>query len=232
MAFELPVRPALGRAAFLVAPANAAALAAIEGWRSWPAARLALAGPAGAGKTHLAHVWAAACPGARILPAAALEETAVPALAATPLAIEDAGALAGDAPGEAALLHLVNLMAERRLPLLLSARTAPAQWPLALPDLASRLQATALARIAAPDDPLLAAVLVKHFADRQVAVSPALVGWLVARIERSFAATERAAALLDAAALARGVAITPRLAAEVLAGMLDSGPPAGKDGVS
>ena len=70
----------------------------------------------------------------------------------------------------------------------ISARRPPARWPIALPDLASRLRAAPAAAIGPPDDALLAAVLVKHFADRQVRVAPGVIGFAVRRMERSFAA--------------------------------------------
>ena len=44
---------------FLPAPSNAAALAWIERWPDWPGPALALYGPAGCGKTHLASIWQA-----------------------------------------------------------------------------------------------------------------------------------------------------------------------------
>ena len=66
LVLDLPVRPALGRADFFVSPANRLALAQVESWPGWPSGRLAVTGPEGAGKTHLAHVWAARA-GARII---------------------------------------------------------------------------------------------------------------------------------------------------------------------
>lgn len=71
LVFDLATRPALGRADFFVAPANALALAQVDTWPDWPGRRLAVVGPAGAGKTHLAHVWAARVD-ALILPAAGI----------------------------------------------------------------------------------------------------------------------------------------------------------------
>ncbi|RMD88740.1 MAG: chromosomal replication initiator DnaA, partial [Alphaproteobacteria bacterium] len=187
----LPSRPALGRGDFFVSPANAAALAALDDWRNWPDGRLALIGPEGAGKSHLAAVWARET-GARVLPADELDAATIAAEIARdrPLALEDADRLAGDAEGERALFHLLNLCREARRPLLLTARGAPAKWPVTLPDLASRLQAISLARLAPPDDALLAAVLVKLFADRQIRTGPELVTWLARRIDRSFAAAQ------------------------------------------
>jgi DnaA regulatory inactivator Hda len=229
LALDLPVRTARGREDFLAAPSNTAALAAIEGWRDWPAGRLVLVGEAGSGKTHLAQVWAALCPGARLLPAAALPGADIPSLASTPLAVEDAGRIAGDAATEAALFHLHNLMGAQRQPLLLTAETAPALWPVRLPDLASRLQAMPVARLEPPCDTLLSAVLVKLFADRQIAVAPAVITWLLPRMERSLSAAAAIVARLDAAALAEGRAVTVPLAAQVLDRAGADGQDAGPD---
>ena len=101
---------------------------------------------------------------------------------------------------------------------MVSGREPPARWPMRLPDLASRLGAAAVARLEPPDDALLAAVLVKLFADRQLAVAPELIGYLVSRMDRSFAAAEALVAALDRAGLAGRRPITARLAAEVLFG--------------
>ncbi|MCB1370763.1 MAG: chromosomal replication initiator DnaA [Rhodobacteraceae bacterium] len=220
LVLDLPARPALGRADFFVSPANALALAQVDAWPDWPARRLAVVGPAGAGKTHLVHVWAARS-GANVLAAAdlgAIDPAAVPAAAA--LAVEDADrleALPGAArrAAEEALFHLCNRLALSGS-LMLTGRSAPALWPVALPDLASRLRTAGVARLDSPDDALLSALLVKLFADRQIAVGPDLIRYLLGRIERSFAAAEAAVVALDRAGLARKRPITLRLAAEVL----------------
>jgi len=207
----------MGRADFVVSPANAAALAAVEGWAGWPEGKLLLAGPEGSGKTHLAHVWAAAA-GGIVLPAAALTGAVLPALAeAGRVAVDDADALAGDRAGERALLHLHNMLAEAGGRLLLTARRPAPAWGVRLPDLASRAEAAALARLERPDDRLLEGVLVKLFADRQLPASPELVAYLTARMERSLAAARALVAALDARALAEGGAVTVRLAGRVLA---------------
>jgi chromosomal replication initiation ATPase DnaA len=170
--------------------------------------------------THLAHVWAARAD-AQVMPAAALPALDLASLAPeAALAIEDVDRLetpgsGGTAAAEEVLFHLCNHLAGRGS-LMVSGRTAPSFWPIALPDLASRLRTAGVARLEAPDDALLAAVLVKLFADRQIAVAPDLIGYLLARMDRSFAAAERMVAALDRAGLARQRPITPRLAAEVL----------------
>ncbi|MDR9483630.1 MAG: DnaA/Hda family protein [Sediminimonas sp.] len=216
LSFELPVRAALGREDFFVSPANAMAVALIEGWRDWPGRKLSLIGPAGAGKTHLAHVWAAAS-GARIIPAAALAGADIPALAAAPVAVEDVPDIAGDADAEAALFHLHNLVLAEGHSLLLTADRPAGRWGLALPDLASRMQQAQSATLEPPDDRLLAALLAKLFADRQLNPTPETIPYMVARMDRSFDGARQLVDALDRTALAQQRPINRRLAAEVLA---------------
>jgi chromosomal replication initiation ATPase DnaA len=210
LGLDLPYRPALGRADFLVSESNAAALGWIERWPDWPAHVLVLHGPEGCGKSHLAHLWCERS-GARLIPGRELTEWG--AVSASPgIAVDDA-----DRASETALLHLHNFCAETGAALLLVARSAPSAWPIALPDLASRLRAAPAIGVAPPDDALLSAVLVKHFADRQLRVQPAVIAYLVRRMERSFAAAAFLSARLDQLALAEGRPIGLALARRVLA---------------
>lgn len=215
LAFDLPVRVALGREDFFVSPSNALAVAAVGSWRDWPGGRMLLLGPAGSGKTHLAHVWAAEAAG-RIIAAEALAGVDPTELTRVPLAVEDADGVAGDDAAETALFHLHNIAAAHGRPLLLTASRPPRDWGLHLPDLLSRMQACPLARLDPPDDALLSAMLVKLFSDRQITVAPTLIPYLVSRMDRSFAAAHALVAALDAQSLAEGRPITRQLAAPLL----------------
>ena len=214
LAFDLPSNEARTRADFLVAPSNALALEMLDGTANWPQARLILVGPEGSGKTHLAHVWATET-GANLVQAEVLAGSEIDRLASGPVALDNADRLAGDAAGEAALFHLLNFMGTKR-PLLMTARTPPRDWGIALPDLFSRLQAAPIATLAAPDDALLSAVLVKLFTDRQVAVAANLIPYLVSRMPRQISAAQDLVAALDARALADARPITRQLAGELL----------------
>lgn len=213
LTFDLPVRSARGREDFFVSPANALAVTALDAPEAWPQGRMLLIGPEGSGKTHLATVFAARG-GADILRADDLAEAGLPDAPA--LVIEDAERVAGHAVLETALFHIHNHMASRGARLLLTAARPPRDWRIALPDLLSRMEATATVTLLPPDDALLGAVLVKLFADRQLQVDPGLISWLVGRMDRSFATARAVVAALDARALASRRRITIRLAAELL----------------
>ncbi len=220
MPMELPADHA--RARFLTAPCNAQAIAMIDA-PDWPAGKLVVTGPAGSGKTHLLHIWAAQHQ-AVLLDARALATRDLTELAASgAVALDDTAQIAGNPQAETALFHLHNMLAEGRGRLLLTARKPVRDWGLALPDLLSRLQAAHHVAVAPPDDALLAGVLGKLFADRQVIVADNLIPFLLPRMERSLAAAQRIVAALDAEALARKAPITRQLAADVMQKSLDFG---------
>ena len=210
--FDWGVRPALGREDFLVAPCNEAAVAWLDRWPDWPGPALVIHGPPGSGKTHLAEVWRRRS-GAESLDASALTPAATGGGDAPAALVVD-----GLAPplNERALLHTYNDVAERGGHLLLTALAPPALWPLTLPDLASRLRLAPAVAIGLPDDALLAALMVKLFADRQIAVAPEVPAYVVPRIERTFEAVARLVERLDRAALAEGRPVTVPLVRRVL----------------
>jgi chromosomal replication initiation ATPase DnaA len=212
LALALDHSESLSREDFLAGPPNAAALALIERWPDWPSRTVLLCGPEGSGKSHLAAIWAQRT-GARMLSLRALEGSVVPgALATGALVVEN---LAEGRFDEPALFHLLNLAREERAYVLITARIAPGAWRVELPDLTSRLRALPVVTLAAPDDALLRAVLVKLFADSQLAVDESLVSFLANRIERSFAAARAAVARLDQEALRLHRPVTRALAVEL-----------------
>ena len=184
----LAYRSADGEADFFISDANAAAVRGLDRWPDWAQPQALLTGPAGAGKSHLARLFAART-GARLA--------------------DDA-----EAADAETLFHAWNAATTER-PLLIVARTPPRDWAR-LSDLASRLAATPVLAITDPDDTLLAAVLAKQFADRGLRVAPDAAHYVLARIERSFAGVAAAVAALDAAALESGRAVTVPLARALL----------------
>lgn len=215
LALDLPHEPASGLDDFIRGAANAVALDFVLSWPEWPSPAAILTGPAGAGKSHLARIWADRS-GALVVPAG---DPRLGDLVREPgqrLVIEDADTRKAD---ETALFHLFNHTVETGGAVLFTARMAPAQWRIGLADLASRLRAATLIEISAPDERLLEAVLVKQFADRQLEVGTGVILFILNRMERSLDTARELVARLDRRSLEEGQRVTSRLAAQVLAEM-------------
>ncbi|WP_394689934.1 DnaA regulatory inactivator HdaA [Hoeflea sp.] len=212
--------PASGRDDLIVSESLRGAVTMIDRWPEWPSPVVILAGPTGSGKSHIASIWADRTAAHRVNLQARSDE-AIAAAAAGPVVIEDVDRTAYD---ETALFHLINALRAHGTTALMTARQFPAGWNVRLPDLASRLKAATVVEIGEPDEELLAQVMVKLFADRQINVDDRIVHWLVARMERSLAAVRHIVDRLDQLALARGSKITRALAAEALSRM-DNGAP-------
>jgi chromosomal replication initiation ATPase DnaA len=210
---ELPLEPRFGREDFLVSPSNEEAWSLFERWPDWPGRMLLLVGPGGAGKSHLGAIWAKEAH-ARTLSASSLPLADLPALAQSgAVLLEDAGP---SFAAETELFHLINLMRETGGYLAITSHVRPDLWDLKIPDLLSRLRLAPVVEIAAPDDALVRAVLVKLFIDRQLIVDTSVIEFLALRIERSIDAARRVVDLIDREALARGRPVTRPIASEVL----------------
>lgn len=160
---------------FLVSSSNAAAVRLLERWASWPVRTALLVGPPKSGRSLLARIFAA----------------------------QSGGSVIDDAPREPeeALFHAWNRAQGGARPLLLVADAAPPGWAVALPDLRSRLSASPVATIGAPDDALVAALFARGFERRRVPVRDDVIAWLAARAERSHAAVMATVDILAAAAI-------------------------------
>ena len=220
LALDLPFETRLDAEDFLVSPSNEEAYGLVEAWPQWTDPVLLLLGPEGAGKSHLAAIWAARSH-AWTVPRSALREDDVPRLASTgALVLEDCDRAEGH---EQALFHLLNIVRERRTFLLLTARSVPEAWGLATADILSRIRLAPRVALGAPDDGLLKAVLVKLFLDRQLVIDTSVVDYIAQRIERSVPAARAVVESLDRLALERGRRITRALAGEILRGADDHG---------
>jgi chromosomal replication initiation ATPase DnaA len=204
------VQPALGRSDFVVAPCNEAAFRFVEAWPEWPARAAALHGPPGCGKTHLAHIWAARAEGAIV---AGRDLDTLEQVSAFD------GAIVIDGLGEASGRRdraLMALFERSRGSLLLTERAPPTEWPAAIGDLRSRFDSLLAFPMWASDETLLAGLLRKHFADRQLEIAESLVARVIARLERTPEAVAAFVARADAKAFSEKRAIGERLIQELL----------------
>lgn len=212
---DLSRRPGFSRDDLVLSSANREAVALIDRWPDWPANLMVIAGPPGSGKSHLASIWARQAEALELDPAKPGSIAAAAPLGSN-LFIDGIGDASVD---ENALFHAINATRAAQKHLLITSRSWPNQWNIKLPDLLSRIKSAPMVEIAEPDDDLLAGVIVKLFADRQLEVDPQIVRFLVSRIERSLATAQDIVARIDLAALESNSRITRQLAASVLTEM-------------
>lgn len=219
LVFDLPQRIALERDVFLVAESNAEAVALIDNAAQWLQPVQWIYGPAGSGKSHLAAVLA------NQLPAITVEAAALAANSEiTDILAGDTGAeiLVIDAldemhkESEETLFHLINQARSGGVPILILSRSPAARLSIDLPDLMSRLKAIPAIPLGAPCDELVAGLIGKLFADRQLRPDARVIDFLLPRIDRDYQAMGQWVAAIDAAALAEKRAITVPLVANVL----------------
>lgn len=210
---DLAGKPGMGRDDLIESSSNAAAVAMIDAWPDWPSPVVILAGPVGAGKTHLAGIWRDLS-SARAVDARAVAAEDLAQAEHRPILID---AITEAPVDEQGLFHLINTLRQSGQTLLITARRFPAGWGIGLADLVSRLKAATVVEIGEPDDLLLTAAITKLFADRQLQVEAPVVQFIAARIERSLAAAIAMVDAIDRRAMETKARITRPLAAAVIA---------------
>ena len=177
-------------ARIIVGASNQRAIYAFARAAEWPFRTAILAGPPRSGKSLLARWFVESGAGE---------------------ALDDA-----DGRPEDEVFHRWNRAQSAGNPLLLVSGRPPGEWRVGLPDLASRLGAALLLELGAPDDALLADLLVEHAARRGLALGEGAAAWLLPRIERSHAAVEALVAEIDRLSLERKSPVTISLLRDAL----------------
>lgn len=215
LVFDLPHLDAFEAEDFLVSTCNQTAVDLVDAWPDWPAHAVVISGAAGSGKSHLVSVWRRRS-GADAVAMADVSAATVTRFQETGrLAIEDVDA-GGDAEPERLVFHLLNQARESKGQLLITTRQPPGELDIALPDLRSRLRALPVAVIQPIDDALLSGLLVKLFSDRQLAIDPGVIKYLLRHMERSAEAARTIVQRIDQLALATHRKVTRALAADAL----------------
>jgi chromosomal replication initiation ATPase DnaA len=179
----------------VVAEANRDAAKLLTQWRAWPSGALALTGPKGSGKTHLALAWALETGARQVSARAAADDAAAIFREAQGLLfIDDADSEAD----EAMLWRVIDLARTDGGAVLLVGAANPGNWPATIPDLRSRLTNLAAARLGEPDEALMEVVLRRICREQFIQLSDDAARYLARRLPRTFAAAHQMAAALDA----------------------------------
>lgn len=215
LVFDLPHLDALEAEDFLVSQCNRSAVDMIDCWPEWPTHAVVICGAAGSGKSHLVSVWRQRSGADAVAMADVTTATVARFQETGQLAIEDVAA-GGDAEPERLVFHLLNQARESKGQILITTRQPPGELDIALPDLRSRLRALPVAEIQPLDDALLSGLLVKLFSDRQLAIDPGVIKYLMRHMERSAEAARAIVERIDRLALATHRKVTRALAADAL----------------
>lgn len=206
------IDPSSGRDDLIQSQSVKAAISIVDQWPDWPSHIVILAGPTGAGKSHIASIWLEKSSGRTVSLETATDEL-VEQARLSPILIEDIDQSGFD---ETKLFHVLNAAREAGSSILMTTRIWPASWSIKLPDLASRIKAATTIEIGEPDELLLTQVIFKLFADRQIEIDEKIVNFLVLRMERSLAVAQEIVSEMDRIALSRKVPVGRNIAAEVL----------------
>jgi DnaA family protein len=192
-------------------------------------AALWLAGPEGAGKSHLLQACCkmAASAGLRAMyvpvsGAAGLRSGMLAGLESLDLlALDDVEAAAGLTDWEMALFELFNGFLGSRSSIVLAARRAPADAGFALADLRSRAAACVVYRIAALDDAGRQRALIAHAATRGLELDSTAARYLLHRVRRDMRDICLWLERIDQTALVTQRRLTIPLIRDALAGSAD-----------
>jgi hypothetical protein len=179
-----------GQRTVILGEANRQALDLLTRPHNWPSHCMILAGPRRSGRSTI---------GAALRGMASLR------------VIDDA-----DRSDEADLFHSWNAAREAGQPLLLIAQAPPPVWAVALPDLRSRLAAAGIARIHAPDEALVEALIAQGLAEAGTAYGPDVPAYLAQRLPRCYQSIDNAIAAMNTDSLSSGRKISLLKAKELL----------------
>ncbi|MBR3501537.1 MAG: hypothetical protein IKO06_01380 [Alphaproteobacteria bacterium] len=220
-AFSFAVNTDLGRDDFMVSDCNREAFALVDAWPDWSGNGLFVFGPEGSGKTHLAHMFVEKLDALQVI------KKKVPIYDSRQINMQNIERICSASDAivvenlceniqQEALFHLFNYFTSSGHYSLWTASVAPSRLNLSLKDLQSRLNMLTCVEIKEPDDMMLRALVVKLFNDRQIAISPEILEYIITNTERSFSYVERLVAEIDEISLAYKTAVNYKVVKEAL----------------
>ena len=196
--------PSMGREDYIVSSINKDAVIWLDIWPNWPSLGFIVCGPSGSGKSHLASALQTLSHGFSI-EAKNLEESKLDFITENKcLIIEDIHKF----KSEKLLLHIYNLMAERKNNLMFTSNLPISKINFKLLDLKSRILSMPQINIGLPDDELLKNLFIKQFSDYGVIVELEVINYLIKRVDRSFESIINVVNSINALSLEKSKKIT------------------------
>ena len=181
---------------FILSDANRDAFDHFRHWSIWPVKATVLTGPRRSGRSLLARGFVERV-GGRLFDDAERHE-------------------------EEALFHAWNDAQDSGRPMVMVVDDSDG-WPIALPDLRTRLAVTPVARILQPDDALFSSLIALLFADRGLHIPREAMNFITGRVQRDYLTAERVVEAIDRFAIAERARLTLPTVRKALidAGLID-----------
>lgn len=181
---------------FILSDANRDAFDHFRRWSMWPVKATVLTGPRRSGRSLLARGFVARV-GGRLF--------------------DDA-----ERHDEEALFHAWNDAQDSGRPMIMVVDDSDG-WPIALPDLRTRIAVTPVARILQPDDALFSDLIALLFADRGLHIPREAMNFITGRVQRDYLTAEKVVEAIDRFAIAERARLTLPTVRKALidAGLID-----------
>ncbi len=190
----------LGWQDFVVSEENRAAFEYLAQWPDWIHSSAIIYGASGAGKTHMAALWAQAANAVYILRESFLYEPRDMFTENCNFVLDNCDEYREQAQLDW-IFHFVNILNEKKRFLLILTKTHPLQMSTSLRDLQSRLLSYPLLTVQHPNDELLLQIAKKLTKDLGIFISEEALRVLLTLIPRDVSTLKKALKALDKLAL-------------------------------
>ena len=206
-------RQCLNKEDFMVTECNVDAMRMVERWPDWNYFATLIYGQEGAGKSHIANVFAQHVSQTLQIPKKIpiINADQIKQLSSEKLFEQSNVIVVEDIHpniNQEAMFHLYNKYRDEGGFILFTARNAPARMNFSLPDLQSRLNIVPTVEIKSPNQQLFNALILKLFADRQIDISPEVINYIATNAQRTFAYAKALVNEADKISLAKKRAVT------------------------
>ena len=213
LTFKFPFSKKYYEQDFFVSNNNFSAFKLIDSWPNWPGKWLNIFGEMGSGKTHLSKILEKKINKAKLIDAKNVDGKLIDNLSDYKCLIIDSY----DNNIEEKLFYsILNHSKQLDNYLLINSNNSIKSLKIKLEDLRSRINSFIFIGIELPTDDLLKVIITKTLSDKQIAISPKLIDFIIKNTERSYEKTIKFIKEIDEVSLSTGKSININLIKKVL----------------